>query len=65
MQPCTRIYYSEVLFIAQYVPSDTPLISRSSKTVIAASGFTYVETVVCAPDDGWRYQPKHFEQFPD
>jgi len=25
----------------------------------------YVDTVVCAPDDGWRYQPKHVEQFPD
>jgi len=20
---------------------------------------------VCAPDDGWRYHPKHVEQFPD
>jgi hypothetical protein len=24
-----------------------------------------VGTVVCAPDDGWRYHPKHVEQFPD
>jgi hypothetical protein len=24
-----------------------------------------VATVVCAPDDGWRYHPKHVEQFPD
>src|SRR5215475_10377191 len=24
-----------------------------------------VHTVVCAPDDGWKYQPKHVEQFPD
>jgi len=23
-----------------------------------------VDTVVCAPDDGW-YHPKHVEQFPD
>ena len=22
-----------------------------------------VNTVVCAPDDGWRYHPKHVEQF--
>jgi len=21
--------------------------------------------VACAPDDGWRYHPKHVEQFPD
>jgi hypothetical protein len=25
----------------------------------------YWNTVVCAPDDGWRYHPKHVEQFTD
>jgi hypothetical protein len=24
-----------------------------------------VNKVVCAPDDGWSYHPKHVEQFPD
>ena len=24
-----------------------------------------VDTVVCTPDDGWRYHPKHVDQFPD
>ena len=24
-----------------------------------------VDTVICAPDDGWRYHPKHVEQFAD
>ena len=24
-----------------------------------------VDTVVCDPDDGWEYHPKHVEQFPD
>jgi hypothetical protein len=24
-----------------------------------------VDTVVFAPDDGWRHHPKHVEQFPD
>jgi len=24
-----------------------------------------VDTVVCAPDDGRRYHPKHVEQFPE
>ena len=24
-----------------------------------------VGTVVCAPDDRWKYHPKHVEQFPD
>jgi len=42
MEPCTRIYYSIALLIAQHVSSDTPVIIRNSKTVIAASGFTYV-----------------------
>jgi len=42
MRPCSRIYYSIVSLIAQHVSGDTPPINRSSKTVIAASGFTYV-----------------------
>jgi len=29
MQPCTRIYYSNVLLIAQHVSSDKPLTIRS------------------------------------
>jgi hypothetical protein len=24
-----------------------------------------VNTVVCAPDDVWKYHPKHVEQFPE
>jgi hypothetical protein len=24
-----------------------------------------VDAVVCAPDDGWKYHPKHVEQFPN
>jgi hypothetical protein len=24
-----------------------------------------VDTVICAPDDGWKYHPKHVEQVPD
>jgi hypothetical protein len=24
-----------------------------------------VDTVECAPDYGWKYHPKHLEQFPD
>jgi hypothetical protein len=24
-----------------------------------------VDKVVCAPDDEWRYDPKHVDQFPD
>jgi len=32
---------------------------------VVSSPITHaVDTVVCAPDDGW-YHPKHVEQFPD
>jgi hypothetical protein len=24
-----------------------------------------IDTVECAPDDGWKYHPKYVEQFPD
>ena len=41
MQLCTRIYYSNVYQLLNMFRV-TPLIIRSSKTVIAASGFTYV-----------------------
>jgi hypothetical protein len=27
--------------------------------------YATVDTVVCAPDYGWKYHPKHVEQFPD
>ena len=44
--------------------------SHSNSFTIAAGNSTLwqvpdaVDTVVCAPDDGWRYHPKHVEQFP-
>ena len=37
-------------------------------TVSTVSGICHtvaVDKVVCAPDDGWRYHPKHVEQLPD
>jgi hypothetical protein len=51
--------------------------SRAQTTVSTASGICQtvtatcryipdaVDTVVCALDDGWRYHPKHAQQFPD
>ena len=41
---------------------------RSNSSIIAAgssNGLTLpnaVDTVVCTPDDGWRYHPKHVQQ---
>ena len=42
--------------------------SSNPSTIAAGSsnGLTStitVNTVVCAPDDGWKYHPKHVEQF--
>ena len=44
--------------------------TSSNSSTIAADSTVWqipdaVDTVVCAPDDGWKYQPKHVEQFPD
>jgi len=43
--------------------------SNTSTTAAGSSnGLTVpdaVDTVVCAPDDGWRYRPKHVEKFPE
>ena len=36
-----------------------PPIIRSANTK------TNIDTVVCAPEDGWWYHPKHVQQFPD
>ena len=50
-------------------PQHTQTVSNSSTIAAGSSnGVTIpdaVDTVVCAPDDGWRYHPKHVEQFPD
>jgi len=40
----------------------TPAAADSSNGV---TNTRCVYTVVCAPDDGWKYHPKHVEQFPD
>jgi len=47
--------------------------SGAHTTVSTASGICHTVTatcryragVECPPDDGWRYHPKHVEQFPD
>jgi hypothetical protein len=33
--------------------------------IAAGSSNGRVDTVVCAPDDGWKYYPKHVEHVPD
>ena len=34
-------------------------------TPFLLSAAVAVDTVVCAPDNGWRYHPKYVEQFPN
>jgi hypothetical protein len=42
IQPCNSYLLFQCFLIAQHVSGDTPPVIRSSKTVFAASGFTYV-----------------------
>ena len=50
-------------------PQHTQTSSNSSMIVAGSSNGVKipdaVDTVVCAPDDGWWYHPKHVEQSPD
>ena len=48
-------------------PQHTQTGSNSSTIAAGSSNgvANAVDTVVCAPDDGWWYHPKHGEQFPD
>jgi len=50
----------------QYLVFVTPLLVHAAIEAGSSNGVTNaVNTVVCAPDDGWKYHPKHVEQFPD
>jgi hypothetical protein len=49
-------------------PQHTQTSSNSTIAAYSNNGVTIpdaVDTVVCAPDDGWWYHPKQVEQFPD
>jgi len=50
-------------------PQNTQTCSNSSTIAADSSNVVKipdaVDTVVCAPDDGWWYHAKHVEQFPD
>ena len=63
----TTTYHQErkQLYLQHHV---TPLLLPAAIAAGDNNGVTNtrsVDTVVCAPDDGWRYHPKHVEQFPD
>src|SRR5215475_4824987 len=48
------------LYLQHLVPV-TPLLLPATIAADSNNGLT----IVCAPDDGWSYHPKHVEQFPD
>jgi len=52
----------------QYVSGSTTPIIRSANNCVHSIWWQIpdaVDTVVCAPDNGWWYNPRHIEQFPD
>jgi hypothetical protein len=51
-----QLYLQHLVFV-------TPLLLPAAEVTGSSNGA--VDTVVCAPDDGWWYCPKHVGQFPD
>jgi hypothetical protein len=54
--------------VEELEPEHTQTSSNSSTTAADSSNVVTtdaVDTVVCAPNDGRKYHPKHVEQFPD
>jgi hypothetical protein len=52
----------------QHLVCVTPLLLPAAIAADSSNGVTNtrcLDTVVCAPDVGWWYRPKHVEQFPD
>jgi hypothetical protein len=72
MQRYTVYFIWKLLYMFRVV---TPLIIRSANNSIYSTWYLShrycylryrgrVDRVVCAPDDGWCYHPKHVEHFP-
>jgi len=65
MQLHTVYFKCKLLYMFRVV---SPPIIRSTNNCIYSNGCLVpdaVDTVICAPDDGWRTHPKHVEQFRD
>jgi len=75
MQRYTVYFICKLLYMFQVVP---PPIIRSAYNCIYSIWYlshcycylllswkSCCKYVLCAPIDGWRYHPKHVEQFPD
>ena len=72
-QERTQLYLQHLVFVTPYcyLPLSRRSWNSSISSMTAAGSNNDVtntrccNTVLCAPDDGWRYHPKHVEQFPD
>ena len=56
-----QLYLQHLVFVR-------PLLLPAAIAAGSSNGVTNtrcLHTVVCAPDDGWWYQPKHLEKFTD
>ena len=62
MQHYTVYFYLET---ALHVSGGTTTHHQERKQLYLQHVVDAVDTVVCAPGDGWWYHPKHVEQFPD
>jgi len=65
MQQCTFYFVCKLLYMFRVV---SPPIIRSTNNCIYSIWYwttVTVDTVICAPDDGWRNHPKHVDQFTD
>jgi hypothetical protein len=56
-----HLYLKHLVFVTLLLLPATIAAGSSNSVKIPDA----VNTVVCAPDDGWWYHPKHVEQFPD
>ena len=64
---CTH-HQERIQLYLQHLVFDTPLLLPAALRQVAVTVWQIpdaLNTVICAPDDGWRYHPKHVEQFPD
>jgi hypothetical protein len=58
-QEHTQLYLQHLVFV-------TPLLLPAAIAAGSSNSLTNTRCpVVCAPDDGWRYRPKHVAQFPE
>jgi hypothetical protein len=59
-----KLYLQHLVFVTPLLLS-AAIVEKFQLFLDGADTDVAIDTVVCAPDDGWRYHSKHVEQFPD